>query len=547
MDTSSDSSLFAFNNTALQQRKDLQEQATQLPSEIYSERLLLLDMVERLQIRVQEAEKQIAELSSRRTLLIHDSDVSHFDIFTCSYPRPNEWISEVRQFVSSHFIAECDRVNFILSHLDRDVKNELRVYLNLSQTSSTDIFQILLSSYGDDRFVEQVRFEFSTRVQRPGETIQQYSAALIDLMVNLSIRMPMEHQTMQDMLMEHFVTGILDAQLQNYLRYWIFMQPKLSFREIRKMAVRNSDEASTQGFTTAVGTQTDTSSIAEVKQLDLEKSIQIHLRDVDTLTKELFPSQKSSSSEELKNCLFCGKGGHKANFCYRRQRYMTRLRKQVKGSGSSHSIATLSARETPDRVPVVSPSTKASFSTGVSSVSQPVAKNSFSAGGSRVAEASSSSHIPVFSHSLSVNASHVPAVHQLNSFDTRIQLAQQKDLDIVWFLQFHASGMRPVYDQYQGDSANVKHYVKNWHKFNVVDGVLYRVFDDTGKRIKQLVVPSSFQQAVIQLAHGTNHLQTESNIQAVQDKGYYWPFIRRSIVSFCQQCTICQRSTKLRS
>ena len=73
---------------------------------------------------------------------------------------------------------------------------------------------------------------------------------------------------------------------------------------------------------------------------------------------------------------------------------------------------------------------------------------------------------------------------------------------------------------------------------------MYRQFTKGNKQTLQLVIPKSFREKVLRLAHETlmsGHLGIKKIIYRVLTE-YFWPGVRGDVSTFCKSCDICQRT-----
>jgi len=124
--------------------------------------------------------------------------------------------------------------------------------------------------------------------------------------------------------------------------------------------------------------------------------------------------------------------------------------------------------------------------------------------------------------------------------------AQMDDPDIgpVLRLITHSSEA-PDISQIISESPNVKRFVAEWFRLELVDNVLYRHKPATGDRpgYVQLVVPVSMRQDFMHQAHvgmTGGHYGNKRTQDQVQRRGY-WHGWRKDVTRFCRQCDNCNR------
>lgn len=84
---------------------------------------------------------------------------------------------------------------------------------------------------------------------------------------------------------------------------------------------------------------------------------------------------------------------------------------------------------------------------------------------------------------------------------------------------------------------------KQNYRFQMKCGLLYRVFDDKGDNISQLVLPKSVRLALMEVAHEgplEAHFGIIKTVSKIK-RDYDWPGMFSEIRRFCQSCDRCQR------
>ena len=84
--------------------------------------------------------------------------------------------------------------------------------------------------------------------------------------------------------------------------------------------------------------------------------------------------------------------------------------------------------------------------------------------------------------------------------------------------------------------------------FEVKGGVLYRVYKhpyvNSGKPLKQVMVPVQLRSRIMELAHGSlmgGHMGIKKTADKIQS-AFYWPGIQGDVTRFCKSCDVCQKT-----
>ena len=105
------------------------------------------------------------------------------------------------------------------------------------------------------------------------------------------------------------------------------------------------------------------------------------------------------------------------------------------------------------------------------------------------------------------------------------------------------AGERPSPDILKGQSLQVRQLMQLWLRKLVVDGILRRRYEDleTKQEWKQLVVPQSLQEEVIEELHTGvmgGHIGESKTLQQLKHR-FYWPGHSLDVKRWCQTCSIC--------
>ena len=82
-------------------------------------------------------------------------------------------------------------------------------------------------------------------------------------------------------------------------------------------------------------------------------------------------------------------------------------------------------------------------------------------------------------------------------------------------------------------------------KFEVKHELLWRIREDQGRQVKQLVVPQTLREKVLRLGHDSilsGHQGVKKTLDRITSE-FFWPGVNADIKRYCQSCDICQRTT----
>ncbi|XP_061189572.1 uncharacterized protein K02A2.6-like [Saccostrea echinata] len=125
-----------------------------------------------------------------------------------------------------------------------------------------------------------------------------------------------------------------------------------------------------------------------------------------------------------------------------------------------------------------------------------------------------------------------------------IQQMQLEDQSMGMLLLALTDGsVRPKWDVISHNSEAFKTLWRQWDRLKVINGLLYREFQDvdTNKVILQLVVPKQKRSEVIHYFHDVPtgaHLGAEKTTSRIKNS-FYWPSMSKEIARYCKKCDLC--------
>lgn len=124
----------------------------------------------------------------------------------------------------------------------------------------------------------------------------------------------------------------------------------------------------------------------------------------------------------------------------------------------------------------------------------------------------------------------------------RMQKLQREDPNLGDFLTFFHKGKKPPYRCFRNHSKEVKQLMISWTKMSLVKGVLYRTVHLRGCETKQMVLPKSLRNEVLEQMHDElGHQGAERTYQLLHSR-FYWPNMKAEVLTYCQQCKTCVTS-----
>lgn len=120
---------------------------------------------------------------------------------------------------------------------------------------------------------------------------------------------------------------------------------------------------------------------------------------------------------------------------------------------------------------------------------------------------------------------------------------QNDDPHIKRVLHYLTLGRRPKLAEHREETVEVRKYLKQWQRYELRDGVVYRNLQDVhGNNIRQLLLPLSLRNTVLQALHDHAGHQGQERTESLLRSRVFWPNLQDDVVSWLASCERCKIS-----
>lgn len=245
-----------------------------------------------------------------------------------------EWVEEAQACMRARHLAPADQAFFLIDHLEGEAKEELKFRSSVERGDPTKIISILQELYGCTESYVALQEAFFSRRQQEGETLQEFSLALLGLMEKVKAQAPGDIPNAEALLRDQFIEHVCDGSLRRDLKQYVRRNARATLLEVRGEAIRWELEglpASMRGRsnsvpsafgmqyamrsgprTEATPTQTE---LSEMKELLRKQQEQLDLLTRSIALLQAAPQRNRSPRRGPIICQRCQQPGHIARYC----------------------------------------------------------------------------------------------------------------------------------------------------------------------------------------------------------------------------------------
>lgn len=135
----------------------------------------------------------------------------------------------------------------MFDHLEGETKEEIKHCSSADRGDPVRVIAILQELYSCSQSYVALQEALFSRKQQEGETLQEFSLALMSLMERLKQSAPMPMLNAEFLLRDQFVEHVLDSALRRELKHFVCCQPAATLLEVRGEAIRWEREGMPSG------------------------------------------------------------------------------------------------------------------------------------------------------------------------------------------------------------------------------------------------------------------------------------------------------------
>ncbi|XP_046715779.1 uncharacterized protein LOC124392654 [Silurus meridionalis] len=122
----------------------------------------------------------------------------------------NEWIEEAKACIRTRHLSVADQAFFLFDHLGGNAREEVRHRPVIERGDPERIFSILQELYGCSQSYVALQEAFFSRKQQEGETLLEFSLALLSLLEKVRQKSPNAMPNAEILLRDQFVEYVCD-------------------------------------------------------------------------------------------------------------------------------------------------------------------------------------------------------------------------------------------------------------------------------------------------------------------------------------------------
>lgn len=242
----------------------------------------------------------------------------------------DEWVEEAEACMRLRHLSTTDQAFFLADHLEGEAREEIRYRPRDEREDPNKIIQALRELYGCTSSYVALQESFFSRKQQDGETLLEFSLALLNLLEKVKTQSPHGMPNADILLRDQFVEHVSDGALRRELKQLVRRQPTIKLLDVRSEAIRweregmpGGSRGRSQSVPSAYGiqygvqghqhTHSNISSTSELSELrEMLKKQQLQLNQLTQSVAQIQNPPSRSQAPRLSQiiCRRCQQPGH---------------------------------------------------------------------------------------------------------------------------------------------------------------------------------------------------------------------------------------------
>lgn len=154
----------------------------------------------------------------------------------------NEWVEEAMACMRTRYLSPADQAFFLFDHLEGEAREEIRYRSEEERGDPAKVISALRELYGCSLSYVALQEAFFSRRQQEGETLLEFSLALMSLLEKVKQQSPNAMLNTEIVLRDQFVEYVNNSTLRRELKQLVRQQPNSTLLDVRSEALRWEQE-----------------------------------------------------------------------------------------------------------------------------------------------------------------------------------------------------------------------------------------------------------------------------------------------------------------